>query len=226
MIDKKDLTDEVIPGLEEVYANYGSVLPAGVYTVNLGDTTHITLTAGRNKKGKPYTALQGLTFRVVGDKDGKTEGCPVGATLRFQKSWIETLVNAKLTKTQIATGEGVPLTQIAQAEFLDALAEDKTDFKVKVDWKAFDTAAYNARLVELTESQERQDPIAFAKQSANPEQKNEASAIATLAETYSDFPLNEETGQYIGSITIDKDTDDERVIRAQANVVRFFLAEG
>lgn len=222
MIDKKDLTDEVIPGLEEVFANYGSVLPAGVYTVNLGDTTHVKLTSGRNKKGKPYTSLQGLTFRVVGDKNGDTENCPVGATLRFQKSWIETLVNAVFDKAQIASGEGLPLTQVAQAEFLDALAEEKTNFKVKVDWKAFDTSAYNAKLVELTESGDRQDPVAFAKQSANPAQKDEASAIATLAETYSDFPLNEKTGQYIGSIT----TESGDIIRAQANVVRFFLAEG
>ncbi len=222
MIDKKDLTDEVIPGLEEVYQNYGSVLPAGVYTVNLGDTTHIKLTAGRNKKGKPFTSLQGMTFRVVGDKTGATENCPVGATLRFQKSWIETIVNAVFDKATIASGKGVPLTSKAQAEFLDKLATDKTDFKVKVDWKAFDTAAYNRKLVELTESGERQDPIAFAKQSANPDQKNEASAAATLAETYSDFPLNEKTGQYIGSIT----TESGDVIRAQANVVRFFLAEG
>ncbi len=222
MIDKKDLTDELIPGIEEVYQNYGSVLPAGVYTVNLSDTTHVTMTSGRNKKGKPYTALQGLTFRVVGDKNGATEDCPVGATLRFQKSWIETLVNGVLNKAQIASGEGVPLTQIAQAEFLDKLADDKTAFKVKVDWKAFDTAAYNRKLVELTESGDRQDPVAFAKQSANPAQKNEASAAATLAETYSDFPLNEKTNEYIGSIT----TESGDVIRAQANVVRFFLAEG
>ena len=222
MIDKKDLTDEVIPGIEEVYQNYGSVLPAGVYTVNLDDTTHIKLTPGRNKKGRPFTSLQGLTFRVVGDKDGATDDVPVGATLRFQKSWIETLVNAIFDKAQIAEGKGVPLTQIAQADFLDKLAADKTDFKVKVDWKAFDTETYNRVLVELTESGSRQDPVKFAKQAANQAQKDEASAAATLAETYSDFPLDEKTGKYISSIT-NKAGDK---IRAQANVVRFFLAEG
>lgn len=225
MIDKKDLTDEVIPGLDEVYQNYGSVLPAGVYTVNLGDTTHVKLTSGRNKKGRPYTALSGLTFRVVGDKDGNTEGVPVGSTLRFQKSWIETIVNAVFDKAQIASGKGVPLTQVAQADFLDTLAEDKTDFKVKVDWTAFDTATYNRVLVELAETGDRQDPVAMAKQAANPAQKAEASEAATLAETYSDFPFNEETGKYIGQIEVEEG-DDIRVIRAQANVVRFFLAEG
>lgn len=222
MIDKKDLTDEVIPGLEEVYRNYGSVLPAGVYTVNLDDTTHIKLSPGRNKTGKPFTSLQGLTFRVVGDKDGKTEDCPVGALLRFQKSWIETIVNAVFDKEKIASGEGVPMTQIAQADFLDNLAEKKIDFKVKVDWKAFDTATYNRVLVKLTESGSRQDPAKFAKQAANQAQRDEASAAATLAETYSDFPLNEKTGQYLSTIK----TKDGTPIRAQANVVRFFLAEG
>lgn len=221
-IDKSDLTDELIPGIDEVYANYGSVLPAGVYTVNLGDTTHVKLTPGRNKKGHPYTKLAGLTFRVVGDKDGNTEGAPVGATLRFQQSWIETIVNAVLTKTQIAEGTLVPRSTNAQADFLDTLAEKKVPFKVKVDWTAFDTAAYNSKLIELAETEDRQDPLAMAKQIADPAMKDEASEIATLAETYSDFPLNEETGEYVGAIEL----ADGSQIRARAEVVRFFLADG
>ena len=100
MIDTTDLTDELIPGIDEVYANYGSVLPAGVYTVAVADTAHVKLTPGVNKKGRPFTALGGLTYRVVGDKDGNTEGVPVGSILRFQKTWIETLVNGIFSKTE------------------------------------------------------------------------------------------------------------------------------
>ncbi len=69
---------------------------------------------------------------------------------------------------------------------------------------------------------DREDPVEMAKQVANQQQKDEASAAATLASTYSDFPRNEKTGQYIGSIKTA--AGDE--IRAQANVVRYFLATG
>lgn len=221
MIDKSNLSDEVIPGIQEVYQSYGSVLPAGVYTVQLSDTTHVKLTPGVNKKGRPFTALGGLTFRVTGDGDGNEENVPVGSILRFQKSWIETIVNAVFTKTQIASGEGVPITQKAQAEFLDTLAEEGTTFKVKVDWTAFDVDKYNETLVELAETEDREDPIEAARQMADSAMRAEASKAATLAETYSDFPLNEKDGTRFGFI---QTATGE--VRAQANVVRYFLAEG
>jgi hypothetical protein len=222
MIDTSNLSDEVIPGILEVYQNYGSVLPAGVYTVALSDTTHVKMTPGVNKKGRPFTALGGLTFRVTGDGDGNEEGIPVGSILRFQKSWIETIVNAVFTKPQIASGEGVPISQKAQALFLDELAEKGTTFKVKVDWTAFDVAKYNEILVELAETEDREDPIEAARQMADSEMRAEASKAATLAETYSDFPLNENDGTRFGEIK----TKGGNTIRAQANVVRYFLAEG
>ena len=221
MIDKTDLTDELIPGIDEVYQNYGSVLPAGIYTVALSDTTHVKLTPGVNKKGRPFTALGGLTYRVVGDKDGSEENCPVGTTLRFQKSWIETIVNAVLTKSEIAEGDNVPRTTKAQADFLDALAENGTTFKVKVDWTAFDVSKYNSVLVELAETEDREDPVEAAREMADSIMRTEASQRATLAKTYSDFPLNEKDGSRFGFIS----TPDGDV-RAQANVVRYFLAEG
>lgn len=223
MIDTKDLSDEVIPGQQEVFANYGSVLPAGVYFVTLGDTTHVKLSSGSNKKGKPFTKLSGLTFRVVGDKNNEeSEGTPVGATLRFQDSWIETIVNAVHTKTEIAESDDMPVSETAQAAFLDRIAKDKIAFKVKVDWKAFDTATYNALLVELADTQDREDPVKMAKEVSTQAQRDEAAAAATLATTYSDFPRNEKTGEYIG--TIKTAAGDE--IRAQANVIRYFLASG
>ena len=43
MIDKSNLSDDPIEGIEEVYQSYGSVLAAGVFTFNLGDTTHLKL---------------------------------------------------------------------------------------------------------------------------------------------------------------------------------------
>lgn len=221
MIDLTDLTDEIIPGIDEVYKNYGSVLPAGVYTVAVADTAHVKLTPGVNKKGRPYTALGGLTYRVVGDKDGNEENCPVGSILRFQKSWIETIVNAIYSKTEIADGADVPRTTKAQAQFLDTLAEEGTTFKVKVDWTAFDVDKYNSVLVELAETEDREDPIEAAKEMASSIMRTEASNRATLAKTYSDFPLNEKDGTRFGFIT----TPDGE-IRAQANVVRYFLAEG
>ncbi len=219
MIDKSELSDEEIPGQQEVFQSYGSVLRAGVYQVTLGDTTHVKLGPGVNKKGRPFTKLSGLTYRVVGDGDGEIEGVPVGTTLRFQQSWIETLVNAVFNKAQIAEGVG-PITPVAQADFLDKLAADGTTFKVKVDWKAFDTFTYNRILVELTDSEDREDPIEAAKGAANAEMKAEASAAATLAKTYSDFPLNEKTGERQQFIK----TSDGEEIRAQAEVVRYFLA--
>ncbi len=223
MIETKDLSSEVIPGQQEVFQNYGSVLPAGVYFVTLGDTTHIKFKSGRNKKGHPFTKLSGLTFRVVGDKNNEeTEGCPVGATLRFQNSWIETIVNAIHTKTEIAESDGMPLSETAQAAFLDQIATDKIPFKVKVDWKAFDTDTYNLILVELADTQDRDDPVKMAREVSTQEQRDEASAAATLASTYSDFPRNEKTGEYIGSIK----TADGNEIRARADVVRYFLATG
>lgn len=223
MIDSTDLTDELIPGIDEVYANYGSVLPAGVYTVSVSDTTHVKLTPGVNKKGRPYTALGGLTYRVEGDKDGNTgEGVPVGSILRFQKTWIETLVNAFFSKTEIAAGADVPRTTKAQAKFIDDLAENGTTMKVKVDWTAFDVDKYNRIMVELAETEDREDPIEAAKELADSKMKAEASTRATLAKTYSDFPLSPaDDGTRLGSIT----TPDGEV-RAQANVVRYFLAEG
>lgn len=220
-IDKSKLSSEVIPGITEVYANYGRVLPAGVYTVNVADTDHVKLTTGRNKKGKPYTAISGLTLRVIGDADGKEEGVQVGSMLRFQKSWIETIVNAVFNKKQIAKGEGIPITEEAQADFIDGLATQKIALKVKVDWTAFDSEKYNDTLVELADTKDREDPVAMAKQAADAKMRAAASKAATLATTYSDFPLNEETGEYIGSF----DTPNGE-IRAQANVVRYFLAEG
>ncbi len=223
MIDTTDLTDEIIPGIDEVYKNYGTVLPAGVYTVAVSDTAHVKLTPGVNKKGRPFTALGGLTYRVVGDRNGNEENCPVGSILRFQKSWIETIVNAIFTKTEIADGADVPRTTKAQALFLDTLAEKGTTFKVKVDWTAFDTAKYNNILVELAETEDRDDPIEAAKEMADGKMKAEASNRATLAKTYSDFPLDKaaDDGTRLGVIT----TPDGEV-RAQANVVRYFLAEG
>ena len=220
MIDTKDLSSEVIPGQQEVFANYGSVLPAGVYFVTMGDTTHIKMTSGRNKKGHPFTKLSGLTLRVVGDKNNEeSKGTPIGQTLRFQDSWIETIVNCIYTKTQIAESDGMPLSETAQAAFLDQLATDKTPFKVKVDWKAFDTDTYNAILVDVTKTEDRDDPVKMAKEVSTQAQRDEAAAAATLARTYSDFPRNAK-GVYIGSIK----TADGSEVRAQANVVRYFLA--
>lgn len=224
MIDTSKLSDEVIPGLQEVYANYGQVLPAGVYRVTLGDTTHIKFYRGTNAKGKPYTSVNGMTFKVAGDRNGNTDGVPVGATLRFQKAWIENIVNAVFTKSQIASGEGIPVSERAQGDFLNTLAENATQFTVKVDWDAFDTFAYNEVLVALTKTKDREDPIAMARQLASDDQTDEASAAATLAETYADFPLNEEAddGSRLSFIV----TEDEREVRAQANVIRYFLAQG
>ena len=165
MIDTKDLSDEVIPGQQEVFANYGSVLPAGVYFVTLGDTTHIKLSPGRNKKDAPFTKLSGLTLRVVGDKNNEeTEGTPIGRSLYFQDSWIETIVNAVYTKSVIAESEGMPLSETAQAKFLNTIADKEIAFKVKVDWKAFDTEKYNSLLVKFGKTADRDDPVEMAKQ--------------------------------------------------------------
>ncbi len=218
MIDTTELSDVQIPGVQEVYQDYGTVLRAGVYQVTLSDTTHVKLVPGVNKKGKPFTKLSGLTYRVVADGDGNEDSVSVGRVLPYQQSWIETLVNGVLNKTQIADGQG-PQTEKAQAGFLDTIAADGLRFKVKVDWKAFDTEVYNALLVELTDSEDREDPIEAAKGSATKAMKAEAAKAATLAETYSDFPLNEKTGERIGVI---KTATGE--VRAKAEVVRYFLA--
>ncbi len=156
------------------------------------------------------------------DKDGNTDGVPVGSILRFQKTWIETLVNAIFSKTEIAEGADVPRTTKAQAAFIDALAEEGTTFKVKVDWTAFDVDKYNDVLVELAETEDREDPIEAAREMASSQMRTEASNRATLAKTYSDFPLSPaDDGTRLGFITTDGGD-----VRAQANVVRYFLAEG
>ena len=222
MIDTTDLTDEVIEGIDEVYKNYGTVLPAGVYTVAFSDTTHIKLSPGVNKKGKPFTRLSGLTLRVVGDRDGNVEDCnDVGRILRYQKSWMDTIVNSIFTKAELAAGAEVPRTTKAQAKFLDTLATEGTPLTVKVDWKAFDTPKFNTLLVELAETEDREDPIEAAKELATQAMKDEASERATLAKTYADFPLNETDGTRV-SIISTPDGD----VRAQVNVVRYFLATG
>ena len=77
-------------------------------------------------------------------------------------------------------------------------------------------------MVDVTDTSDREDPVKMAKEVSTQAQRDEASAAATLAETYSDFPRNPDTGEYIGSIK----TADGSEIRAQANVVRFFLAAG
>ncbi len=223
MIDKSNLSDDPIAGIEEVYQTYGSVLKAGVFTFNLGDTTHLKLNHGKNPKGKPYTRLSGMTLRVVGDKTGNTEGAPVGATLRFQQAWIEQIVNAVYNKAQIAAGDA-PTSEKGQATFLDTVAEDKVCFKAKVDWNAFDVIAYNALLIELAETEDREDPLAMAKQMADQSQKDEASLAATLAESYTDFP-QDANGNRLPFITVDEGEETERTVRAQAKVVRYFLAE-
>ncbi len=219
MIGREELTDEVIPGIDQVYKDYGSVLPAAVYTVSLSDTTHIKYGPGVNKKGKPFTKLSGLTLRVEGDRNGGVEGVPVGRTLPFQQAWMDEIVNTIYSKTELAAGADVPRTTNAQAEFLETIAESGKTFKVKVDWSAFDSELYNSVLVELAETEDREDPIEAAKELATGKMKDEASNRATLAKTYADFPLNEKTGERIGVITT---ADGE--IRARAEVVRYFLA--
>ncbi len=221
MIGREELTDEIIPGIDEAYTEYASTLPAGVYTVTLGDTTHIKYGPGINKKGKPFTKLSGLTLRVVGDRNGSEENCPVGRTLPFQQAWMDEIVNTIFSKSELAAGADVPRSTNAQAEFLETLAESGKTFKVKVDWSAFDSEKYSAILVELAETADREDPVQAAKELATAKMKDEASNRATLAKTYADFPLNEKTGERIGVIAT---ADGE--VRARAEVVRYFLATG
>jgi len=216
LIETSELSNDPIEGVEQVYKDVGQVLRPGTYHVVLQNPAGITFKSGRNKKGKPFTNLRNLSFQVVAGKTpDEVEGIQTGMTLRFQNSWIETIVRCILNEDALDEGLA-PVSEAAQAVFLNQISTDETPFKIKVDWEAFNTELYNSELIRLAQTQDRSDPLEMAKQLATDDQTDEAGATATVAKSYTDFPTNAKTGALIAF----KDG-----VRARPFIKHYFLAE-
>lgn len=161
-----------------------------------------------SKKNDRYYNNSVLDLRVSPDADD--EGA-AGRTLMFQRLGHYQIRN--IFKSAEVKKEDMPGTAQQTKDTLGEFLDDETEFFVKIDWEAFDTAYYNSLLIKVTEV----DDIDRAKKVATSEQKATAAKAATLASTMKDFD-EDGHGGFIPTI-VNPETGQEVTARAKVRSV-------
>jgi len=182
MITKSNLSNEVIPGILEVYLSYGrKPVPAGIYRVSIPEILDV-------RSNSRFVTFQ-IDFRVVGEarlNDGRVTEEYDGFSIPRQ--WVTSaLWNGRSMATDLLRSAGIATQPRSNREIENAISQIQETgeiLTVKVDWEGFSKALWDRKLMELTGAT---DPIQ-ARNQATKAQKKQASRFAVRARSYRDFP--------------------------------------
>ncbi len=182
MINKSNLSNEVIPGILEVYLSYGrKPVPSGTYRVRILDILEV-------RSSSRCVTFQ-IDFQVVGEArlhDGRVteeyNGFPISRQWVSSAPWNgRSMVSDLLRSAEIATQ---PRSNREMEKAVLQIQETGELLTVKVNWEGFSKALWERKLKELTGAT---DPIQ-ARNQATQAQKNQASRFAVRARSSRDFP--------------------------------------
>ncbi len=184
MIDTSQLSNEVIPGIQEAYLSYGQrrkPVPAGTYRVRIAQILEI-------RPNSKFVTFQ-IDFQVVGEArlgDGRVTEEYNGFFISRQ--WVSSAPwNGRSMASDLLQSAGIATQPRFNREMEKAILQIQETgelLTVKVNWEGFSKALWDRKLMELTGAT---DPIQ-ARNQATQAQKNQASRFAVRARSYRDFP--------------------------------------
>jgi len=184
MIDKSNLSNELIEGIQEVYLSCGQrrkPVPAGTYRVRITQIVEI-------RPNSKFVTFQ-INFQVVGEarlKDGRVTEEYNGFFISRQ--WVTSaLWNGRSMASDLLQSAGIatqPRSNREMEKAIQQIQETGEFLTVKVDWEGFSKALWDRKLKELTGATDSTQ----ARNQATKAQKTQASRFATRARSYRDFP--------------------------------------
>jgi len=183
MINKSNLSNEVIPGILEVYLSYGrKPVPSGTYRVSIAEILDV-------RSGSRFVTFQ-MDLLVVGEarlNDGRVTEEYDGFSIPRQ--WVTSAPrgNGRSAVLDLLRSAGIATQPRSNREIEKAISQIQETgelLTVKVDWEGFSKALWDRKLMELTGAT---DPIQ-ARNQATKAQKKQASRFAVRARSYRDFP--------------------------------------
>ena len=187
MIDKSNLSNEVIPGIQEVYLSYGQrrkPVPPGTYRVSIPEILDV-------RSGSRFVTFQ-INFQVVGEarlNSGRVteeyDGFPIS------RQWVTSapLGRNPSMASELLRSAGIATQPRSNREMEKAIFQIRATgelLTVKVGWEGFSKALWNRKLIELTGAADSTQ----ARDRATKAQKKQASRFAVRARSYRDFPDN------------------------------------
>jgi len=218
MIDKSQLSNEIIEGIEEVYLSHGQrrkPVPAGIYRSFVSEILEV-----RSFPNPPSTLLK-LNFEVsevLELKFGSLEEIYEGHLIRWQKiykNWGKpSMADALLRSAGIQV---LPRSNSELEEVLGRIKETGQLLTFELDWEGFSKALWARKLKELTGATDSTQ----ARDRATKAQKTQASRFAVRARSYRDFPDDPDSSGKLHRYT-DPQTGVE--IKASPKIRRFLPA--
>ena len=186
MIDKSNLSDEIIPGILEAYFPYGreqGPVPPGIYRVRIAEIREV-------KPGSGFVTFE-IDFRVVGEarlNDGRFTEEYDGFFIPRQ--WVtsaprgdgRSAVLDLLRSAGIATQ---PRSNREIEEAIQQIQETRELLTVKVGWEGFSKELLVQELMDLTDHYSSYGTARFF---ATEEEIKQAQEFALRARRYRDFP--------------------------------------
>ncbi len=217
MIDKSNLSNEIIEGIEEVYISYEQgPVPAGIYR---GFVTEIVEV---RSFPNPPTTLLTLNFEVSEVEElkfGSLEEVHEGHLIRWQKiykNWGKpSMADALLRSAGIQV---LPRSNSELEEIILQIKETAQLLTFELDWEGFSKALWDRKLKELTGATD----LVQARDRATQAQKTQARRFATRARSYRDFPDDPDGEGKLHRFT-DSQTGEEVVASPK---IRRFLPSG
>ena len=199
MIDKSQLSDETLEGIEEIYFSYGQgPVPAGRYRVRIEEILEI-------RSGSRFVTFQ-IDLRVVGEVrlgDGRVTEKYDGRLIPRQ--WVTSAPrkNGRSMASELLRSAGIATQPRSNREMEKAISQIQETGKLltaKVDWEGFSSAWWYRKLKELTGAANSTQ----ARNRATKAQKKQARTFAVRARSYGHFPDDPdgegELHRYTGSL--------------------------
>ncbi len=219
MIDKSQLSNEIIEGIEEVYLSYGQKrkpVPAGIYRGFVSEILEV-----RSFPNPPLTLLK-LNFEVsevLELKFGSLEEVHEGHLIRWQKiykNWGKpSMADALLRSAGIQV---LPRSNSELEEIILQIKETAQLLTFELDWEGVCYALRDQTLMELTETSNSEE----AKRQASREDWKQANRISLRARNSREFPdATDDKGKL--SRYFDEQIGEEVIARVKIH--RFFPSE-
>jgi len=215
MIDKSNLSNEVIPGILEAYLSYGRAwgpVPPGIYRVRILDILEV-------RSGSGFVTFQ-INFLVVGEArlgDGRvTEEYD---SFSIPRQWVTSAPrgNGRSMASDLVRSAGIATQPRSDREMEKAILqiqETRELLTVKVGWEGFSNFLWQERLMYLTDWDYYETALHFATK----EEIKQARNFALRARSYRDFPDDPDGEGKLHSYT---DPETGKEIDASPKIRRF-----
>ena len=216
MINKKKLSNEVIPGQLEAYLSYGRAwgpVPPGIYRVRILDILEV-------RSGSGFVTFQ-INFLVVGEArlgDGRvTEEYD---SFSIPRQWVTSAPrgDGRSAVLDLLRSAGIATQPRSDREIEEAILqiqETRELLTVKVGWEGFSNFLWQEKLMYLTD---HYSSYGTALHFATKEEIKQARNFALRARSYRDFPDDPDGEGKLHSYT---DPETGKEIDASPKIRRF-----